>query len=126
VLVRHQLEELKQTRPERIHESSRTKGLNALFLNTFTQAVSTAARSETGRGTGYIYQSDIMRAVREDDEVHQGEMAHRDRERMEIEGLADQELRSDTGCSISGLYDLVGTSLHSRSPPHFIRQSFLY
>jgi ubiquitin carboxyl-terminal hydrolase 14 len=110
--VRHRLEELKQIRTERIRESSRTKGTTALFMNTLTQALSTMP--ETGRGTGYIYQSDITQAAREEHEVHQEEMVHRDRERMEVEGFVDQELRSDIGCSTSGLYDLVGTFFHSR------------
>jgi ubiquitin carboxyl-terminal hydrolase 14 len=111
--VRHRLEELKQTRTERIRESSRTKGSSALLMNTLTQALSMAMGSETGHGTGYIYESDAMQAAKEDHEVHQEDMAHRDRERLEVEGLVDQELRSDIGCSVSGLYDLVGTFLHS-------------
>jgi len=44
-----------------------------------------------------------MQAAREEHGVHQEEMAHQDRERMEVEGFIDQESRSDIGCSTSGL-----------------------
>ena len=117
--VRHRLRELEETRAERIEEARTTRGGNGLLMNALDQALSMATRSETGRGTAVITQGDIMRAVREEHEVFQGEAAYRDRDRRELEELVDQELRGDVGCSISGLYDLVGAFLHSHLSFHF-------
>ena len=114
--VRHRLRELEETRAERIEEARTTRGGNGLLMNALEQ-LSMATRSETGRGTAVITQGDIIRAVREEHEVFQGEVAYRDR--RELEGLVDQELRGDVGCSISGLYDLVGAFLHSHLSFHF-------
>lgn len=41
------------------------------------------------------------------------ESVYRARELEELEGLVDQELQTDVGCSVSGLYELVGRSTFS-------------
>lgn len=109
VLVRHRLQEMEETRAERWKECRASKGSSALLMNTLTQAMTVAMTSETGRGAAGIYQRDILRAAREDDESFVEEVAFRERERNDFKELLDQELRDDVGCSVSGLYDLVGT-----------------
>ena len=115
VPLRHRIKELEAIREERKKESRSTKGAHALFMNTFTHAITTAMSSETGRASGGIYQSDILRAAREDNEVFVDEMAHRDRERKDLEEMVNRDLRVDVGCNITGLYDLVGEFLHGNS-----------
>jgi ubiquitin carboxyl-terminal hydrolase 14 len=125
--VRHRLKELKETRVERRHESRRNKGGAALFTRTFSQGISTAMSSETGRATIGIYDSDIQRAIREENEVLEDEMTIQARERREVEELVDQELRDDVGSSVSGMYDLVGVLLHLIPPlSPFIRHLFFF
>jgi len=110
--VRHRLQELKETRAERMHESRRAKGGSALFINVLSRTVATAMSSETGRGTGLIYQSDIRQAVKEEHEIFAEEMAVRAGERRELEEVINRELRDDEGCSASGLYDLIAIIAH--------------
>jgi len=110
--MRHRLRELKETRVERRDESRRNKGGAALFTRTFSQAISAAMSSETGRATIGIYDSDIQRAIREENEVLEDEMTIQARERREVEELVDQELRDDVGSSVSGMYDLVAIIAH--------------
>jgi len=43
------------------------------------------------------------------------ESVYRARELGELEALADPELKQDFGCSVTGLYDLVGESHFSSS-----------
>jgi ubiquitin carboxyl-terminal hydrolase 14 len=124
VPLRHRIRELEGIREERKKESRSTKGANALFMNTFTQAITAAMSSETGRASGAIYESDILRAAREDNDVFVYEMAHRDRERKELEELVNRDLRGDVGCNITGLYDLVGEFLHGKSPRRPLYQLF--
>ena len=126
VPLRHRLSELKEIRGERREESGRTKGANALIMNTLTQAMTEAASSETGRGRGFIFERDVLRAVREDNEVFVDEMVHRDRERKELEELVDRDLRGDVGCNLTGLYDLVGEFLHGNSPHRPLYQPFSF
>ncbi len=40
----------------------------------------------------------------------EAESVYRERELAELEGLVDPGLKTDVGCSVSGLYELVGAS----------------
>jgi len=115
VPVRHRLKELEESCVERSRESRRTKGGSALMTNILTQAIATAFGSETGCASRAITQRDISQVIKEENELFVEEMAYRDRDRRELEELEDRELRSDVGCSISGLYDLVGIIAHEEA-----------
>ncbi len=46
----------------------------------------------------------------------QDEPVYREKEAKELDALVDADLRADVGCSVSGLYDLVGSYILSRRP----------
>lgn len=86
----------------------RTTGIGALFNNTLISAVQAAFAS--GHASAGIFEGDARQAVNQDQEADAAEIRRRDEEKILLEALVDHELKNDVGCSVSGLYDLVGTS----------------
>jgi ubiquitin carboxyl-terminal hydrolase 14 len=96
--VARKLSELERDRAERRKVRKRTKAAASAPKDAAVPAGAdvemTEAEAETSKAGAEL----------------EDEAVYRERERKELEELVSPALRADTGCSVSGLYDLVGMS----------------
>jgi len=116
------LKEVEKERMERRKVRKRTKTAPSSSAPTSTAAnvaaVDAAAAGNAAtagtRATGDVEMADAAPASTE---VKGGDLeaesVYREKEAKELAELVDQSVKSDVGCSATGLYDLVGTSFHS-------------
>lgn len=119
--INRRLNEIKTERSRRFEERTRTKGFGKLAAR-FTESIGQAIQQAFASGSGFagIYESDGLQAIKEEQEADAEEIRYRDEEKLLLEGLVDQELKNNVGCSESGLYDLVGASFISWCRFHFL------
>jgi ubiquitin carboxyl-terminal hydrolase 14 len=110
--VSRKLSELERDRAERRKVRKRTKAASQ------TTDAASAAAPNAAASSSVLAGGDVeMSAPGEDAEGEKGkpgavleeESVYRAKEKEELEKLVSPELKNDTGCSVSGLYDLVGT-----------------
>ena len=114
--VSRKLKEVEKERTERRKVRKRTKTVPSSSASTSTAvsdaAVGNAATDGT-RATGDVEMADAAPASTE---VKGGDLeaesVYREKEAKELAELVDPSVKSDVGCSATGLYDLVGTSFH--------------
>ena len=112
--VSRKLKEVEKERTERRKVRKRTKTVPSSSASTST-AVSDAAVAATA-GTGATGDVEMADAAPASTEVKGGDLeaesVYREKEAKELAELVDPSVKSDVGCSATGLYDLVGTSFH--------------
>ena len=112
--VSRKLKEVEKERTERRKVRKRTKTAPSSSASTST-AVSDAAVAVTA-GTGATGDVEMADAAPASTEVKGGDLeaesVYREKEAKELAELVDPSVKSDVGCSATGLYDLVGTSFH--------------
>jgi ubiquitin carboxyl-terminal hydrolase 14 len=112
--VSRRLKEIEKERAERRKVRKRTKvattagsSKDADVEMADASAASTASGSTaTGEGKG----KEVAAGELDDESVY------REKETKELEELVSPELKNDVGCSVTGLYDLVGESHVLRTP----------
>jgi ubiquitin carboxyl-terminal hydrolase 14 len=102
------LKEMEKERTERRKVRKRTKTVP-------TAAIVAAGNAATG-GTPATGDVEMADAAPASTEVKGGDLeaesVYREKEAKELAELVDPSVKSDVGCSATGLYDLVGTSFH--------------
>ena len=116
--VSRKLKEVEKERTERRKVRKRTKTAPSSSASTSTAAVNDAAVVAAGNaataGTSATGDVEMADAAPASTEVKGGDLeaesVYREKEAKELAELVDPSVKSDVGCSATGLYDLVGTS----------------
>lgn len=116
--VSRKLKEIEKERAERRKVRKRTKAAAGSTAPAVTNGSTSAADVEMGdasatttaaAGQAMDVVVDGQKDVKEGGEL-EDESIYRSKEVKELDALVDPTLKNDIGCSVSGLYDLVGES----------------
>ena len=117
--VSRKLKEVEKERTERRKVRKRTKTVPSSSTSTSTavnDAAVVAAGNAATAGTSATGDVEMADAAPASTEVKGGDLeaesVYREKEAKELAELVDPSVKSDVGCSATGLYDLVGTSFH--------------
>ena len=118
--VSRKMMEIDKERRERRNVRQRTKNAPASSSKppAATGDVEMADASTTSTTTTSATEGTEAEAEKETNTADlEDESVYREKEISELEALVSSELKADVGCSVSGLYDLVGKPLSVRLPP---------
>lgn len=126
--VSRRLSELDRDRFERRKVRKRTKAAAAAAATAGNAAAPSTATSSTTAPSGDVEMTSADGAEDAKDgaaanagEALEDEEVYRKKEREELEKLVSPALKRDTGCSPTGLYELVGLSLFRLSKRTFLK-----
>jgi len=116
LLASRKLKEVEKERMERRKVRKRTKTAPSSSASTSTAANDAAAAGNATiavtRWTSDVEMADAPASTEVKGGDLEAESVYREKEAKELAELVDPSVKSDVGCSETGLHDLVGTSFH--------------